>query len=462
MALEDPPGVKSDGASPRSRGGRLPWAKLRSLARRAGRFRRARWAVADQSAISLGNFVSVYLLASTLPLAEFGVFTLLFTGLTMAAGFQNATLSQPHNVLGTKLDADGYRAYTGTLALFQLAGSAVVASLLILVGVVMAASGTPFGWTLAVLGVATMPWLTQEFVRRTFYTRSHTRAAFVNNAVCYGLQMAGIGLLVIGDAVTLRAALLVLGGSSLVASILGAIQLRTYLSGDRANYGRERLRAAWGRTWNFGRWLTARSVLEWFGTHGHTWLLALLLGVESLGLYRAAYHLVNVLNPLTMAVQAYVPSRAGHVLAADGPRALGRWLSRNFLIAGGLYTIVVLLVIGFSGQLLTLFYGDRFSEFGALLEWVIVLSAIEKLVRKFRLFPGTLVLVLERTRSLFFLDLVAITLLLGGGVLLIDAFGILGAPLVKLIVAALMLGVLWAYARSILAEADAPAAKADA
>lgn len=415
------------------------------------RFKRMNWALADQAVISLANFVTVYLLALSMPVEDFGIFSLLFTALMVAVALQNALISQPHNVLGAKLGREEYIGFTSALALFQVVLAVAVCLTAAIVGVsISIVANQPIGGTIALLGMVSAPWMLQEFVRRTFYTRSDSRAAFVNDVLCYGLQVVGIALLTLGEASTTESALLVMGGSSLVASGLGAWQLRGVITVARSAYRADLLVDVWRRNWGFGRWLTARAAVEWFRAHGHTWLLAAMLGPAAVGAYRAAYNLANVLNPFALAVQAYVPSRAGAVFASGGVPALRHWMSRNFIIAGSLYTLVVLAVIVAAGPLLELFYGGRFADVTPYLKWVLIISAVEKLLRKVRYFPGSVLLVMERTRELFLFDLVSIAILLGAGVALIGAFGILGAPLAKLVAAATVLCAVAWHARGLL------------
>lgn len=424
---------------------------LRGLVGMVSRFKRANWAVADQAAISLSNFITVYLLARAMPLQDFGVFSLFFTAMMIAVALQNAIISQPHNVLGAKLVGQAYVQYTSALALLQLLLALAFGALAAMVGGLMVgALGLDMGRVIVVLGVAGAPWMTQEFVRRTFYTRSQTRAAFINDVLCYGLQLVGVAALVGRDALTTESVLLVMGGSSLIATALGAWQLRDSISASRRTYTRALLAKAWRDNWGFGRWLTARAALEWFRSHGHTWMLAVMLGPAAVGAYRAAYHFVNILNPIAMAVQSYLPSRSGAVLAEGGKPALARWLRRSFLVAGAAYSLIVVFVIAVSGQMLTLFYGDRFADISQELQWVIILSALDRLLRKFRYFPGAVLLVLERTRDLFMFDVISMVLLVVSSVVLIDAVGIVGAPLAKLVVAVILLwGVAW-RARALL------------
>jgi O-antigen/teichoic acid export membrane protein len=417
------------------------------------RFRGVNWALADQAVISLCNFISIYLLARHMAIGDFGVFTLAFTGLMIAVGAQNALISKPHNVVAAKLDTTDYTEFTSALALVQVIVASAVMAVAVAAGLVLTVGfDLAGGWTVIVLGFIVLPWLMQEFVRRTFYTRSHSRSAFVNDTVCYGLQLVGIAALVATSSVSTVNALFVMGASSLVAALLGAWQLRQVVTLDRGAYASAHVTAVWRRTWAFGRWLTAREVVVWFSGHGHTWLLAGMLGVEALGMYRAAYHIVNVLNPITMAVGSYAPSRARVVLESGGPSALAAWSRRATALAGTLYAVVALGVAALSGEFLTLFYPERFAEFRPLLQWVIILSALETLIRKFTLFPGIVLLVMERVRILFLLNLLTMVVLLVALVALIGSFGILGAPLAKLVAGSLSLVLLGVRARSLLAE----------
>ena len=56
----------------------------------------------------------------------------------------------------------------------------------------------------------------------------------------------------------------------------------------------------WSEVWGFGKWLTAQNVLAWFGAQGHSWVLAIILGAEQVGIYRATTHLVSI-SPVTSA-----------------------------------------------------------------------------------------------------------------------------------------------------------------
>ncbi len=419
------------------------------------RFSRMNWALADQSVVSITGFVTTYLMALSMPVSDFGIYTLLFTALMASVGLQNALVTQPHNILGAKLAEDAYVSFTSALALLQVVLSLGIGACIAIAGITMSVVGLPSAGGVVLLGVVAVPWTMQEFVRRTFYTHSESRGAFLNDAVAYGLQLLGIAMLMRSGALTLESALVVMGGSSLLATILGLWQMRGSLAREPGSYNSAALLMAWRRSWVFSRWLTARAVAVWIRAHGHTWILAGLLGPAAVGVFRAVENIANVLNPVSMAVQSYVPARASTVFARNGPTGLKAWMKRNSLIAGSIYALIVLVVIVAAEPLLELFYGGRFSEVSPYLEWVLAFSALEKLLAKFSSFPTSVLLVLEQTREIFLVDLVSVATLIAAGLTLITAFGLIGTPLAKFIAASLTLALLLWRAKILI---DRPAA----
>jgi hypothetical protein len=152
------------------------------------------------------------------------------------------------------------------LALMQLIASGVACLVLAVIGAIVAANGfVYYGAIIAALGAAAFPWLLQEFIRRAFYTRSHARKAAFNDFVSYGLQLGGVVWLTSRGEPSPVAVLLVYGASSLVAVFLGITQLRGWLdfSGEHSLFTRFGRTVA--RVWNFGKWLVAQSMVNWFG-----------------------------------------------------------------------------------------------------------------------------------------------------------------------------------------------------
>jgi O-antigen/teichoic acid export membrane protein len=432
--------------------------------RRLGRLQGAGWALADQCIVSAANFLTIYLFARHLEASAFGAFMLSYTGLLLLTNLQNALLIQPHNVLGATLATPEYQRFTGALALAQVALCAAAGVTLAVAGwIVMRLHSPAAGMALLALAAAVAPWMGQEFVRRVLYTRGESRAAALNDGVSYGLQLGGAFSLAMAwpGRASPETALLVLGGSSFAGVLLGFWQLRNHAR-IRGAGGVAQIRRTWREAWRFGRWLLAQNAVVWFGAQGHSWVVGLLLGAEQVGLYRAATHLVNVMNPLLQTSFSYLPSRGSAVFQGGGTAGLARWVKsmRRVLFLAPLPFCVVL--VGFPQWALRLAYGERYA--GTDLALILALSTIGVCLT-FAKFPFDIgLLALRATRSIFHVYLIPVALLLTSGVALIHFFGILGVPLSALVINAALLAATWiAYRRQLagarLAEtADARAA----
>ena len=442
---------------------RRAW-RVRAVAaasRFAGRLSRAAWPLADQCVVSAANFVTIYLLARHLEASAFGAFMLAYTGLLLLTNLQNALLVQPHNVLGAALEERDYQRFTGALALAQAALCATACAGLALAGWIASLQGAPAaGSLLLALAVAVVPWMGQEFVRRVMYTRGDVRAAAFNDGLSYGLQVCGalwLTLLWPGPA-TPEAALLVFAGASFVGVLAGLRLLRghVHFGGDGAL---ARMGRAWREAWHFGKWLLGQNAVAWFGAQGHSWVVALLLGTEQVGLYRAVTHLVNIMNPLLQSTFAYLPSRGSVAYQTAGPSGLRRWVRRMVPLLALAVLPFCLVLAGFPDWALRLAYGERFAGSG--MSTILALATVGVCLTFAKLPFDVGLLALRATRSIFYVYLIPVGLLLTVGVALIHAFGLFGVPLSSILINAALLSATWfAYRRKLAGSARA--GKADA
>jgi O-antigen/teichoic acid export membrane protein len=412
------------------------------------KFSSAGWAFADQCIVSAANFLTIYLFARYLSTSSFGIFMLAHTGLLLMTSMQTALVVQPHNVLAAGLPQHEYQRFTGALLVIQATGCVAVCVALGLTGWFIKTALSPaVGGILIALALAAVPWMGQEFVRRVLYTRSESRAAALNDSVTYGLQFIGALALVssLADSASPEAALLVLGGSSLAGVLLGAWQLRDHVRLRRLAPGS--LSRTWAEIWNFGKWLTGQNTLVWLGTHGHSWIVGLLLGAEQVGFYRAATHIANVMNPLRQAAYSYLPARGSLVYQAEAATGLSRWVRKTSLWLLLALVPFYILLVGFPGAVLSLAYGERYA--GADLALILALSTIGQCLT-FSKFPLDIgLLALRATKAIFYVHLIPVFLLFTAGVGLIYFLGILGVPLSGILINLALLAATWiAYTRN--------------
>lgn len=416
--------------------------------------RRVSWALADQCAVSAANFLTIYLFARHLGTASFGAFMLAHAGLLLMTSMQNALVNQPHNVLAARLERERYRQFTGALALMQAVSCLAVCAALGAAGWLIArVYSPPAGGVLMTLALAAVPWLAQEFVRRVLYTRGESRSAALNDFVTYGLQLFGAFILARfwADRASPEAGLLVLGGSSLAGMVMGLWQLRDHLC--LRWRGIPAIAAVWSEVWNFGKWLTAQNALVWLGTHGHAWIVGLLLGAEQVGLYRAATHIANVMNPLRQAAYSYLPSRGSLAYHAGAAGGLARWVRRTLLLLLAALLPFYIALVGFPGWVLGVAYGERYAS--AELALILALATIAQCIT-FSKFPFDIgLMALGETRSIFYVHLIPVALLFTVGIAFIHFLGILGVPLSGIVINSALLIATWgAYARLMKRQAD--------
>jgi O-antigen/teichoic acid export membrane protein len=398
----------------------------------------------DQGCVSAANFLIIVLLARHFSLADFGVFMIAQLLLTLFITLQNSVIAQPHNILGAQREGIELARLTFVLAVMQISISGWVAFLAAVAGMVlwqldvMLAAQIAFALALIILPVGL-----QEFTRRALYTQSAVRSAALNDCITYGLQVLAIVAVTQelgGIGATPVNALLAIGTASCVGAVLGCVQLRGQLSWqqflelpERRSY--RAFKSTCGESWRLGKWLAAQQSVAWLGSSAHGWLLAALLGPAAFGLYRAAYQIVNILNPLRQASSNYLPSRAARVFAQQGAIKLREWQASTAWRLGVPFAISALLIAIAAEPLAKLFYGRELVLSGT--QTIVALGALAYTINLFRTPLDYAVLAMGGARPLLIRALWLAAFVLTAGTLLIWRFGITGALLSEIIAALL-------------------------
>jgi O-antigen/teichoic acid export membrane protein len=176
------------------------------------------------------------------------------------------------------------------------------------------------------------------------------------------------------------------------------------------------------------------------------------------GLYRAATHLANIMNPIRLAAYSHLPARASLALEAGGPRGLARWLTRTRVLM--LFAIAPFVVVlgCFPGRALELAYGGRFT--GNALASVLALVTLAQSISFIKFSYDLGLLALRSTRSLFLVYLVPVGLLFTLGIAAIHLLGLLGMAIFSLVSAsALLAATRFMYRRRLRERALVPVAQ---
>ena len=398
------------------------------------------WALADQGWISLLNFATIVLLARHFPDNTFGAFILAYTALLVMTAMQHAGITQAHHNLFSRGTVQHGRFLTGTVVVTQGIISVGATVLVLLAAVVLNLAGQASAAGVSVALAVAMPfWLGQDMIRRLLYSEHRTGAAFLNDVVSYGGQLLGIIWIVASTSPWTSqpgTPLIVLGASSLLACLLGAWQIRHSVS--FGHLGARRHVAIVRQIARFGSWMSAAEFLKWAGRHGSTWLVTFVGGVSMLGPFRAILHLVNILNPLKLAAFAYLPTHAASVHERDGDAALRRWLLHRMALVCIPYILLASCVLVFGNTLISVFYGERFSDVPAMT--ILALGVGSHAVHFGRSLVQMGLVAQQRTRLVLSESVLSIVIMGTIGFAVLTTWALPGVLIGEIITAALLLG----------------------
>jgi O-antigen/teichoic acid export membrane protein len=294
---------------------------LRGAARRAG------WGVADQGLSSLTNFAVGLLVARSVPIAEFGAFTLAIAAYRLALSASRALATEPLGVRFSQVSTAEWRraaqAATGLAATIGL----LVALVCLSVGVGI---GRAHGDVFVVLALWMPSLLVQDAWRYAFFAIGRGGQAFLNDLVWAVAQIPTLGVLALAGNKSIAVFMLAWGGAAAAAAVAGVVQARIVPDPRR--------------TWSWLREqgdLSSRYLLELLALSGSLQLafygVGAIAGLAAVGTMRAAELLLGPLNVLTMGVGIMAVPEAARAL-----RVSLRRLTRVALLISGVLTSSVL------------------------------------------------------------------------------------------------------------------------
>jgi O-antigen/teichoic acid export membrane protein len=307
--------------------------------------------------MSATNFVTVVVLARTLPPADFGAFVLAYASLLFANGLQTGLVTQPHNVLGQGRSGEDYRSYTRSTAVGQglFSGAAALVALAVAAGAKLA--GGDASGVLVALVPALVAWQLQEFVRRVLYTEHRFGTAFAVDVVSYGGQVALVLALVWADRASAAAALYAVAVSSGAGALVGGWAVR------RSLRGRVR-RAFLAENWAFGKWLGAAIAASWLSGWLFFYLTAVIVSASATAALKASQTVLGPLNAFLLFLVTILPISLASVREREGDAALGAELRASYLASGPIVFSYCAVVAIFATPILETLYGTAYGAYG--------------------------------------------------------------------------------------------------
>src|SRR5580700_11685912 len=353
-------------------------------------------AVVDYGLISGSNFLLGVLLARWLTPREYGAYALSFSFFILAGFLYQSLLLEPLSVFSGTLFRENLRGYLKTTLWIHWELSFAMCLLLGLaaVGARVFGHSPVLAVALAGMTVATPFILMHGLAKRSFYLRlSPGPAAFASTFYC-ALVIGGAFLVFRWGRLSSFTAFLIMGLAALVSCVIMVFQLNAVLAPET---GRPRLRATWGKHWEYGRWALATCVVGWIPNYFYIPLVSSFSGMAAAGELRALMNLAApvlqtyaALSMLFLPYAARVQNQNGKQAAA----ALNRRLAFLFVAGSVVYWAVL---IPLKTPLFHSLYNGKYMESA----YLIPLFALETTIWSASLGPAILLRAMESPRSLF-------------------------------------------------------------
>lgn len=319
-----------------------------------------------QALASLVTFGQTIVYARTMPAAEFGLFAMAISALLVSQILQRNVVVIPMIV------AQGEHRTTALRPWTRINTGIIVLTLAV---IAIVAAATPFmghagGLTFALCeatAVALPTTMLYEFVRRTLFLEQRYAAAIRMAAVHFGLQCAGIGLVV----ATGQGALAAMTASAVAAGV-AVLSARASLNHAETD-GEPSAQSLLAKYRSDMIWSLGVAVPYAAFNNGLPMLLGMLAGPSMAGLFTASRLLLAPITTLAGAVDMVDKPRAARGLREGGRAGLLASLRNTMLSMLGLSAAYLLIGGWFADEILRLAYGSKLAlQPGSAWLWMVV------------------------------------------------------------------------------------------
>ncbi len=354
----------------------------------AGDSGRVIWAIADQCAVSGGNFFTNLILIRSLVPAEFGIYALFLNAINFFNTIHQAFIAYPLCVRGARARAEQFRRITS----FALMATTLLiwmplAPVLSIVGVYLNRS------TIILAAVSAMLfWQLQNTLRAGLIARLEQRKALAGDAISYIGQAVLLGLICIRTKPSLSVIFWVVAFTSLIALAVQIRQMRPALPPSRT------LRPLGHEFWLLGRWNVVAQLVGFLTLQAFPWLILMRHGRVEVAGFQAILMFLTLTNPLLFSVGNLITA----TVAKHGTYRLQSVRNYLVLVIGSI--VPYLLLLSFLGPyLLRMLYGrdSHYLAYAPLMRIFAAAWLFEVIALSITAILGGL----REPRSMFFLQL---------------------------------------------------------
>ncbi len=381
--------------------------------------RQGLWVVFDQGLSSVATFLTGVLVARSAGKAEYGLFVLGFTVISIFQLIQRSLISVPFTVHRPHIEQDKRHSYLGSslvhqfaISFFSMIGFALTAWILRLT----------YGQNSIFLAVVAMAMVSvamlfKDFIRCVLLADLHVKASvtmglFINITTISALLITySYGKLTVFSACIILASCSVIPASVIVLRIKRRWKIIvTELLGDFL------------KNWHFGRWTLGSVVANSLGIRAIPWIILIFCGREDVALIGAMMAIAGIITPLMTGIASYLTPKLANLLKTSGQCSVikaGMSVSK-FAVAAGI--VYVLLMIAAGEKFIQLLYTLNYSGHGNVLVVISIAVALEAVNVPLK----AILRVTHHPEIESYGSVCALVLVIASSVILIPLFGIMG------------------------------------
>lgn len=372
----------------------------------------------DQSIVSAARFATTLTIGRFCGAEELGIYALAYSLMLTALNVQDSLIMAPFIVYTNQQKDSRKSNYAGSVlfAALLLAGIGCVVLGALAWG--MQGASPALAKTITILAVA-MPFVfLHQFGRRFAFAEFDLRTAILLDFVCAALQLGGLAMLALSGGLSAGAACAVVGAACAIPALVWFYCRQRSFAADRQGIFND-LR----RNWQLGRWMLGSLLMDTLGMLFSSWFLAGFVGVSAAGVYAACLSIACLTNPILLGLNNVLKPRVVRAFSKGGYIELRRVSWEAILLLQTMVWVVVLPLVLFSKEVLTLLYGAEYS----LHYHLVALLALSMVFNAASIAADQGLLAVERTDWVFGSQIVGVGTMCLGGVLLIPFFGVIGA-----------------------------------
>lgn len=371
----------------------------------------------DQGIVSVAGFVTTILIGRYSS-SELGVYYIALHIVLFVRGIQQQMICIPYTIYQHQHSDQRAEQYRGS-CLVQHFGLMALALLFVAGQTIF----TVNGWgeaesvpTLLVL-LALLPVLMmREIARHYCFTHLKKVSALIIDASISALQIGALLALSYFGYLPSYAAWAVIGLASLLT-----IAVWYFKSGPKIGFFKSSIKSDWGQNWSFGKWAVAGQLVGSFPSFLLPLVLASVVSTTGTGYFAAAMTLIGLANIFNSGMTNFLTPRAALIYVEQGVAGLQKMLIKMailFLVTLGSF---ILLIAFCGGWIAELIYGYPN------LHTVMTVLAIAKIFEAMVIVASTGLMVMERIKENFYVDICLMIFALIAMACLVSPLGIVGA-----------------------------------